>query len=260
VTVSRPQPASIREFLLGTLSQEECERLERDLLAEDDAFELLLATEEELLDECLAGSLADERAEAFLRYLTGLPGGRERMRFAKSLQTVLTPSREATSSPLDFFRRAGSWLAVPERLAWSAALLSVAVAGIWAGLTLPQRSPAGAIEPPAPAVVLTAGRLRGAGDMETVILSPGERLLELRLDLGSRDHQEYRAVLCDAESNEVFAASHLMATVTEERIFVAFALPSASLANGDYFIELEGNDGSGRGEPVGTYSLRLIVR
>jgi hypothetical protein len=166
-----------------------------------------------------------------------------------------------------------SWFSVPERLAWSAALLAVAAAGIWSAKTLPEgrtlnselevsaatKESTSAVRSPArPPVVLTAGLLRGGSEMETVTLSRGERLLELRLDLGSHDYEEYRAVLHDAESRELYAASQLTATVSEERIFVAFDVPAARLTNADYFVALEGITEPAR-EPVGRYSLRIIV-
>jgi len=272
MTVSGQLPsASIREFLLGTLSEAERDRLEHDLLADDDLYDLLRATEEDLIDECIEGSLADEQAESFLRYLTALPGGRDRVDFAQCLKTVLARSPQETKTRrLDIVPRFGSWLSVPERLAWSAALLAVAAAGIWSAANLPEertRIPelevagataesASAIRPP---VVLTAGLLRGKSETETVTLSPGERLLELRLDLGSRDYEEYRAVLHDAESRELYAASQLTAAVEEERIFVAFGVPAARLANADYYVTLEGIAEPDRRETVGRYSLRIIV-
>jgi hypothetical protein len=271
MSVSRQLPsASIREFLLGTLSEAERDCLEQDLLADDDLYELLRATEEDLIDECMAGSLPDEQAESFLRYLASLPGGRDRFDFAKCLQTVLARSPQETKTRrLDVLRRAMSWFSVPERLAWSAALLAVAAAGIWSAKTLPEgRTPNSKLEVSAATkestsaarspVVLTAGLLRGGSEMETVTLSRGERLLELRLDLGSHDYEEYRAVLHDAESRELYAASQLTATVSEERIFVAFDVPAARLTNADYFVALEGITEPAR-EPVGRYSLRIIV-
>jgi hypothetical protein len=291
MTVSRQLPsASIREFLLGTLSEAERDRLEQDLLADDDLYELFRATEEDLIDECINNSLSGEQAESFLRYLTALPGGRDRVDFAQGLKTVLARSPQETKTRrLEVLRRSVSWLSVPERLAWSAALLSVAAAGIWSATNLPEertriseleaaleRSSAereelksqlsvaaateestSAIRPP---VVLTARLVRGVSEMETVTLSRGERLLELRLDLGSRDYEEYRAVLHDAESRELYAASQLTATVAEERIFVAFGVPAARLTNADYYVTLDGIVEPARREPVGTYSLRIIVR
>ena len=255
MTVSRQLPSpSIREFLLGTLTEGERDRLERDLLADDDLYDRLRATEEDLIDECINGSLPDEQAESFLRYLTALPGGRDRVDFAKCLKTVLARSPEATATrPVDVGGHGMSRLRVPERLAWSAALLSVAAAGIWSAISLPEQR---TVRAP---VVLTARLVRGVSEMETVTLSPGERLLELRLDLGSRDYTEYRAVLHDAESRELYAASQLTATVTEERIFVAFSVPAARLTNADYYVALEGIAEPARREPVGRYNLRIIV-
>jgi hypothetical protein len=109
-------------------------------------------------------------------------------------------------------------------------------------------------------VVLTAGLVRGGGAIETVVHFRDEPLLELRLDLGSTDYEEYRAALHDADSRELYSESGLEATETEEQLYVAFRIPAAGLANADYYVALEGVAESASLEPVGTYYFRLLFR
>lgn len=54
----------LRAFLLGTLAEKDVERVEYGLLSDDGLYELLLATEEELIDEYLTGFLLRPRLRA----------------------------------------------------------------------------------------------------------------------------------------------------------------------------------------------------
>ncbi|HLE70818.1 MAG TPA: hypothetical protein VJH87_14155, partial [Vicinamibacteria bacterium] len=63
----------LRAFLLGTLAETDVERVEYSLLSDDGLYELLLATEEELMDEYLNGALSQSEASSFLSYLNKLP-------------------------------------------------------------------------------------------------------------------------------------------------------------------------------------------
>ncbi len=258
MSVSREQPpALLREFLLGTLSEVDRDRLEEDLLADGELYELLQATEEELIDECVNGALSKEDCESFFRYLALLPGGRDRIDFAQRLKALLARSTvETTPQRSSILRRVVSWLTIPERLAWSAAVLLAAAFGTWSSVAFRPERLAAERSP----VVLNAGLMRGSGEMETVVLSRDELLLELRLDLGSRDYQEYRAALHDADSQELFAASRLEATEAEDQFYVAFSIPAARLENADYYVTLEGMSGSASLESVGRYSLRIKLR
>jgi hypothetical protein len=230
----------LRAFLLGTLAETEVERVEYSLLSDDSLYELLLATEEELIDEYLSGSLAESEASSFLEYLNKLPGGGSRMDFAKDLRESLGAGA-ATPKPLSrHLNRHGT--------AWAAAALLLAALSVTIYATWTRE--------PGP-LVLTAGLMRSEGEIPTATLSASSPTLRVMLDLGIHSHDRYRATLYDAEARALLTSEGLSASVTERRILVAFAIPLAALGPGDYSILLEGEAGLSGNEPVERYVFRL---
>jgi len=242
----------LRAFLLGTLAETDVERVEYSLLSDHGLYELLLATEEELIDEYLMGALSQSEASSFLGYLDKLPGGRTRIAFATDLRESLNPSETFVASwrsQWEGAARGFSRLLSGQRPAWAAALLLCALAfAIYASMA--HRDPA--------ALVLTAGLTRSEGGTPTATLSASSSTLRVTLDLGVHSHDRYRATLYDADSRAIFSTEGLTASVTERRILVAFLIPVAELEPGDYSISLEGEATSEEYEPVEKYVFRLI--
>ncbi|MGH9319510.1 MAG: hypothetical protein ACRD3V_06435 [Vicinamibacteria bacterium] len=274
----RPLEDRLREFLLGTLSEGDRDELERQLLSDDEIFELLVATEEELVDECLRGGLDEQQTRSFLGYLDKLPGGRARVHFARDLRKLLSRLLDSSVAPRERTWRMtmADWLS-PARMAWSATalLLAVALGFLLGALLSPYRGRVRELQaeldrpraevPPSPAsaappsVVLTAGILRGRGTMPRVTLSSSEPLLELKLDVGSDDYDSYHAALHDADARELFAASRLTAEVSDEQILIVFRIPTDRLPTGDYSVSLSGVVGPRQREPIRRYDFRVLV-
>lgn len=241
----------LRAFLLGTLAETEVERVEYSLLSDDGLYELLLATEEELIDEYLKGGLSRSEASSFLGYLNNLPVGRTRIDFARDLRESFEASETFAASWKSRWEgavRGFAHLLRGQRPAWAAALLLSLGFAIYASM---------AYQEPAP-LVLTAGLTRSEGEIPTASLSASARSLRVMLDLGVHSHDRYRATLYDAESRTIFASEGLTASVTEERILVAFLIPVARLEPGDYSVSLEGEAASAGYERLEKYVFRLI--
>ena len=242
----------LRAFLLGTLADTDAERLEYSLLSDDGLYELLLATEEELIDEYLGGSLTQSEASSFLGYLEKVPGGTRRIDFArhfrKSLETseALTPAGSRWQAALSGFASMWRW----QRPAFAASLLL----GVLALAIYTSTSRTGED----PFVVLTAGLTRSAGEVPTVTLSPSRRVVTAMLDLGAHSHERYRATLRDADSRPIHVSGRLTASVTDRRVLVPFPLPLTGLEPGDYSISLDGETASGLYESIETYVLRFV--
>src|ERR1700755_1490119 len=64
---------SIRQYLMGELSEEGREQVERRLLSEDDYFEELLIAEEELADDFVGERLDDAESAKFSRRFLSVP-------------------------------------------------------------------------------------------------------------------------------------------------------------------------------------------
>ena len=75
----------IRAYLLGNLSPEEQEKLEEQLMIQDDAFTQLLICEDELIDEYVSGGLSAPEREAFERHFLAAPERRQKLGFAQAL-------------------------------------------------------------------------------------------------------------------------------------------------------------------------------
>ncbi len=244
ITDTTGRVVELRAFLLGTLEEPDVERIEYSLLSDGELYELLLATEEELIDEYLSGALSEGEASCLLGYLDRLPGGRARIDFGRELRRRFAAS--APSAPRGRSQWVDAWRGFfPLRPAF-AALFLLAVASILHLAT--HREP----EP----LVLTAGLTRSEGQIPTASLSGAPNAIPLELDLAFSSHQLYRATLYDAESRAIATFGELTATSTERRILVALTLPVAGLEPGDYSIGLEG-EATGEFEPLGRYVFRL---
>jgi hypothetical protein len=240
----------LRAFLLGTLAERDVERVEYSLLSDDGLYDLLLATEEDLIDEYLSGALSRSEASSFLGYLNKLPGGRTRIDFSRDLRERLEATETFTStwrSRWDSAARGLSQLLRGLRPAWAGALLLFLGFAIYASMTYRKPSP----------LILTAGLTRSEGEIPMATLSAGAPSVWVMLDLGVHSHDRYRATLYDAESRAVFSSEGLTASVTEKRILVAFLIPVAGLEPGDYSISLEGEATSAGYEPLEKYVFRL---
>jgi hypothetical protein len=118
-------------FLLGELSEAEREPLEEAFFTDDDAFERMLAAEDELFDAYARGELSPaERARFEGRFLAS-PRGRERLRFARDLIDAATAARRAQPAPRPSFFAALRGRGAGPRLAFAAAALVAAACFAW---------------------------------------------------------------------------------------------------------------------------------
>jgi hypothetical protein len=67
----------------------------------------------------------------------------------------------------------------------------------------------------------------------------------------------YRAVLYDAQAEEIWVQSKLSARADGGRAAVTVVLPSQLLPRGDYQLKLSGIDQGRQTEPVAAYGLRV---
>jgi hypothetical protein len=78
----------LRSYLLGELPDEDADRLERRLLAEDDLFDLAEAVELDLLAAVDRGALTPAEREQILGKLAASPRGQERLALVRSLNAL----------------------------------------------------------------------------------------------------------------------------------------------------------------------------
>ncbi len=129
----------VAEYLLGSLSEEETERLDELSFTDDDLAERLRAVENDLVDAYVRGELSGQELERFKSFYLASPLRREKVRFAEAFQTVATPAvvvdqEDRKRVPVDrsVARQWRRFLALPA-LQWglAAAALLILAAGGW---------------------------------------------------------------------------------------------------------------------------------
>lgn len=114
----------LRDFVLRKLADEDRERLEEALFADDDMFERLVEAEYELIDEWGRGSLQPEQRREVESVIGSTPIGAERLRMAKTMTALA--SRSSVVPIESFRRRSATWLPIA-----AAAGVALVVAGLW---------------------------------------------------------------------------------------------------------------------------------
>jgi hypothetical protein len=88
-----------KRYLLGNLSERERERLEKDYVEDDEAFEEMLIAEEELTDGYVRGELSEEESAKFSDLFLSTPRGRRQVMFARALADAVSASGPAEITP-----------------------------------------------------------------------------------------------------------------------------------------------------------------
>jgi CHAT domain-containing protein len=130
------EQGSIRQYLLNQISADEQHQIEQRLLTDDEFFDQLQASEDELVDQYLAGNLGRDEAAMFEKHFLITPERRQKLRFAEALRKyVATHSGELPQTAAAAHRRTGwRWnfvLVSPLRAAVFTALILVAAFGVW---------------------------------------------------------------------------------------------------------------------------------
>jgi hypothetical protein len=134
----RERHDSLRQYLLGELSDEGQEQVERRMLSQDDYFEELLIAEEELTDDFVGYRLPEPERAKFSRRFLSVPELRHDVRFAKALHmraTYNASHRAPTAQddqPPPFLARLAAFFRQPTvSFSLVAAVLLAILAAVW---------------------------------------------------------------------------------------------------------------------------------
>lgn len=255
----------LRLYLLGRLSGEESDTLERRLLAESELFELAEAVEGDLLAACARGELSPVEREEVLRRLAASPSGQARLALARDLATLARQEERRPAAVLPFRRPANLDRPV-FRAAALAASLTLVVGGLWLArheTANPGRRPAeeqrarleattkGA-HPLQPLVyVLGVSTTRSLQEATGPLkITPGTEDVEIRLLLPrSGDFPSYRVVLSPQVGDRIERT--LTARTEDDHPVVTLPVPASKLAPGAYRIKIWGGSSGQETEFLG---------
>lgn len=130
MALSHNDQALIRGYLLGHLNQEEQQKVDERLMVEDDLFEELEISKNELIEEYCSGELNQTETEFFkLNYLSSVEG-RKRYAFALALDSLKHPN--PAPKPPNWFERFVSLFKQPRWALGATTAMVAAIAAVFA--------------------------------------------------------------------------------------------------------------------------------
>lgn len=271
------------KYLLGTLPDDERLRIEQAFFAADEAFEEMLAAEDELFGEYARDTLAaDERAAFEARFLA-TPEGRRKLAFATALMEALGRRTVPVPRParrFAWFLTDRPWLPV----ALAAAVLVLAATTAWLARDAVRSRSAAASDariaqadlerekaqraqverdlaaarttPASPLVVsmlLSPGLTRSSGEIGRITLAPDTDILRVQLEAARLKPGAYVATLRTAEGDVIWSGRVSREAAND---LIALDLPARLLSTHDYEITLTDTSTS----PAASYVLSVVRR
>lgn len=276
------QSELIHRYLLGQLSDEDCERLELTYFEQTDVFLDLQEAKDRLIDRYLRGELTPEECRLFeQRFFStdSLRGEVEVRRMARNFSghnPGESPRREPL--PAAWWRRGGE--SPGNRAPWAcavAALLLLAGIGIFRLVRGPAPDePISGSRPPssslpatgAPSVIReielapTITVRSGDADNVRLHLDASVRQARLRLHLAGRLYPTYHSdLLKKDEGMRIVASNDALKPETAGSVpVVVWTLEANQLPDGEYQIEVQGIHEKGERAPAGAYDFTVRWR
>ena len=283
----RPDDEVLVEYLLGTLPNEDTERIDELSIADDEVAWRLQAVENDLVDAYVAGQLSAATLERFTSFYLASPVRRRRVELARALKSHAM--RDAASRrPLLQWALAAAAIIAAMGLAYFAAENSrlrdevtqsnarratgeQALAGVRSELEQERsareamrtelermRGTAPSERPPVQALVLLPLR-RGAGDLPIVSVLRGTGHLRLRLRLEGAAFARYEATVRDSAAGQsVWRSGSIEAESKAGDRTLTVEVPVARLRSANYTVELTGTSANVP-EFVASYAFRVVV-
>jgi hypothetical protein len=257
--------ASLRQFLLGQLSEEQRQQIESLFMTDSQARERILFVEQDLIEDYLDDSLTAAERQQFLEQYTATPEQRRKLRITKAIKELA--AKEKAGRPV--VGTTSLWSRLRERLRPPlvllvplAAAITIAIvsAAVWLNRRVERQTERSTIareiiqlnapsnrqlSPETISLDLRPGTLRSVESPPQLEKRAGVEVVELRLLWSLKDqYSSYRAVV-QRVGEEPLLVNDLHAD-SEGRI--RLKLPAHILTRGAYRIELTGmGDGGATG-------------
>jgi hypothetical protein len=262
----------MKKYLLGTLDGDRKSQLEERILSEPDVYEELLLTEEELIDQYVAGSLTGLEQQQFETNFLTTSERQKHLQFARHLKRYMNShavlvALEEPSYVAHHYEvpaaKAGSFFSGARLTRRPMIGVSVAVVAFAVILFLCWHVRKGAEHvgntsaSVATVVPLTPGSTRSVGATVTrVQIPPKGSDVKLELETNT-NYQHYKSELL-RENNSLKTIGELRVEAKGEQHVVPLVIPGELLGPGDYQVRLSGVLDSGADEFIDNYSFRVI--
>jgi hypothetical protein len=264
------------EYLLGDPSEEERLEIEQQYFKDDDAYEAVLAVENELAYDYAAGALSPVQRQRFEQRLLGTPEQRARVATARALLRRVPPASVRTWWPLAaaalLVLALAGWLAVDlARRSDDSERASIAVPAAVppdAGAVPPGGPPQAPTQPPAAgrptelpmviALTLRPGLVRGADNGARIVIPADATVVRISLEMPStakESYRSYRVAMRNAEGSEIWSGAPLRPSLP-----LVIEVPPRVLVAGDYEIVLSGATATATFEDLAEYYLGVVRR
>lgn len=254
-----------KNYLLGTISELERTAIDHSIITNEEEFEQLLMTEDDLIEAYLREALTVTERTQFEQFFLADPERQQKLRLARALHRYANDPTK--SSPVQEKAAATNATAIPwwsifrrplGQLAMAGVLLLVVVLGYQSLV----KSPAITIQPTGTEVAfieLTPGKTRSVGKKpDPINLSPNIGTVQIKLHLKEPIYPEYEATLLPDENSDEGQklTGRFKPQKEKELTFVLITIPVTMLQNGESRIKLEVVPATGT-ESVGTYSFTV---
>lgn len=273
--------ASLRQFLLGRVEDEERQRIESLFITDSVMRDRVLAAEQKLMDDYLEDSLSTSDKESFLSLYGDTATQRRKLRIAKSLQEWAANQPDtmsvATASSISVWDRLRAQLRLKPLLVIPIAVtivLAIVLALVWVNsrrnernseyLALQQEldrlnTPSSIRDLPAQISPLTLKPtvVRSVDPQPELKISSNVTFAELRLLwMQPEDYPKYDAVVRRSADDLEHTVSNLMIDNQGGKV-VRIRLPAGMLTRGNYQIELRGVAADSSKSPSEVYSFTV---
>jgi hypothetical protein len=271
--------ASLRQFLLGRVEDEERERIESLFITDSVMRDKVLAAEQKLMDDYLEDSLSAADIELFLSLYGDTAVQRRKLRIAKSIQewAVNQPDTMsvATAPSMSVWDRLRAQFRLKPVLVIPIAVtivLAIVLALAWVNSRRNERNreylalqheldrlntPSSVRELRAqlPPLTLKPSALRSVDPQPELTISSNVPFAELRLLwMQQEDYLTYNAVVRRTADDQEYTVSNLTVENQGGKV-VRVRLPARMLTRGNYQIELRGVAADGSKSPPEIYSF-----
>lgn len=240
-----------RRYLLGQLTDEEQQNVEERLLSDDDLFQELELTKDELTQEYVSDQLTSNEREWLQNHFLISSEGEQKHDFAQTFAAYARNHQAQPPNALSFIERFRSfWNAQPKTLqvAAAVAVLVIAVALVWL------------IRTPAPRSIATLTLINSPGTRSTNVgpvpsIRLREDVLRLTLMLQQPTLPGTRYLVELMDDKGVIKKLEARGQETQS---ITFDIDMASLHRGPYAVTLSSIEGSGDAQRIpGSYYFTL---